>query len=103
FEAHDAFDYVSPYLGRDFLLIDQLSAPLLPLAALLYLTTAVATLRTKVKRFSFAGTLVAESILLATLSCRDAWGLTVLLVAGTLPPLWELRARDKPMRVFALH
>src|SRR5262245_39752085 len=35
---------------HDFLEIDALSAPLLPLTALIYLLTAIATLRTKIRR-----------------------------------------------------
>ena len=73
FEAHDHWDIVSRLLGPDAIVIDELSAPLIPLAALLYLLTVVSTLRTKVRRFPFAWTLVSESILLATLSSRDHW------------------------------
>jgi NADH-quinone oxidoreductase subunit M len=67
------------------------------------LLTAVATPRTKVRRFSFAWTLVSEAILLATFSCKEPWGVIALLAAGTVPPYFELRARHKPTRVFALH
>jgi len=98
-----SFDAVSDYLGSDALVIDELSAPLLPLAALLHLATAVATMRTKAKRFSFAGSLAAEAILLATLSCRDPWGIVALLTAGTILPFRELRSRGKPTRVYVLH
>lgn len=103
FEAHDRWDIVSDALGDDALVIDELSAPLLALAALLHLATAVATLRTKVKRFSFAGSLLSEAILMATFSCRSPWGLIGLLAVGTLPPLLELRYRRRPTRVFLLH
>ena len=103
YEAHDRWDLFADVLGNDVLVIDELSAPLLPLAALIYLATAVATLRTKVKRYSFAGSLLAEAILLATLSCRQPWFLIGLLAAGTLMPWAELRSRGKPTRVYALH
>ena len=103
FEAHDRWDLLSDSLGSDALVIDELSAPLLPLAALLHLATAVATMRTKAKRFSFAGSLAAEAILLATLSCRDPWGIVALLAAGTILPFRELRSRGKPTRVYVLH
>ncbi len=83
--------------------IDQLNAPLLPLVALVFLLTTVATLRTKIRRFSFAWTLVSESIALATLACERPWGIIALLALGTLPPLWELRARGKPVRVYVIH
>ena len=63
FEAHDRFDVLSSLMGSESFVIDELSAPLLPLAALLHLATAIATLRTKVKRISFSGSLMAEAIL----------------------------------------
>src|SRR5205823_2922793 len=89
--------------GKHFLSIDALSAPLLPLIALLYLLTTVSTHRTKLRRFSFAWTLVSETIILAAFSCKVPWGIIALLAAGTVPPLMELKARGKPMRVFAIH
>ncbi len=103
FEAHDHWDIVSRLLGPDAIVIDELSAPLIPLAALLYLLTVVSTLRTKVRRFPFAWTLVSESILLATLSCRDPWGVIALLALQTVPPYFELRSRGRSSRIFAFH
>ncbi len=103
FEARFGWGAVTQFFSEDVLVIDELSAPVLPLAALLYLATAVATLRTKVKRFSFAGSLVSEAILLATLSCKNPWGIIGLLAAGTVPPYLELLARRKPTRVYVLH
>ena len=55
--AHDRWAFGRVADEYDWIVIDELSAPLLPLAALLYLLTAMATLRTKIRRFSFAGTL----------------------------------------------
>jgi len=101
--AHDRWDLVEWLTGRDLIVVDELSAPLLPLASLLYLLTAIATLRTKIRRFSFASMLASEAIVLATLSCRAPWGVIALLAVGTIPPYLELRARDKPTRVYALH
>jgi NADH-quinone oxidoreductase subunit M len=40
---------------------------------------------------------------LATLSCRGPWLLIVLLIAGTVPPYLELRARHRPTRGFAVY
>ena len=102
-EAHDRWDILAPVLGHGFFVVDQLSAPLLPLAALLYLLTVAATAATKLRRFSFGGTLTSEAILLATLGCREGWGIVVLLVASVVPPYFELRARHKSTRVFTLH
>lgn len=103
FEAHDRWDIVRQVFHRDVLVIDELSAPLLPLAALLYFLTQLATLRTKVHRFSFASTLFSESVLLATFSCRLPWALIALLAVGTIPPFFELRRRARPQRVYVLH
>ncbi len=103
FEAHDHWDVLSPYLGENAVVIDELSAPLLPLAALLYFVMTLATLRTKMRRFPFAWTLVSETLLLATLACREPWGLIGLLAAQVIPPTLELRARGRSTRVFLAH
>lgn len=101
--AHDRWDLVERLTGRDWIVIDELSAPLLPLASLLYLITMIATLRTKVRRFSFSKALISEAIVLSAMSCREPWGVIGLIGAGALPTYLELRARKKPTRVFALH
>lgn len=103
FEAHDRWDVFRFVLPKDAFVVDELSAPLLPLAALLYLMTVLSTLRTKQNRFSFSWTLFSESVLLATLGCREGWVLIGLLALGTLPPLIELRSRGMCVRVYALH
>jgi NADH-quinone oxidoreductase subunit M len=102
-EARDRWDPLGALLGAPLLVIDELSAPLLPVAALLYLCTAVATLRTKVRRFSFTSSLLSEAVLLATFSCRTPAAVVPLLAAGTLFPWLELRARGKSSRVYVLH
>ncbi len=101
--AHDRWDLSSALLGHDLFVIDELSSPLIPLAALLYLATAVSTLGSKVRRYSFAGNLASEGVLLATLSCRDPWSIIALLLVATVFPYMELRARNKPTRVYVLH
>ena len=104
-EADDKWHLMSRLLGLDHevFIIDQLSAPLLPLSALLFFLTTATTLKTKIRRFSFSWTLVSEAILLATLSCREPRMVIALLILGTLPPYWELKARGKPTRVYVLH
>lgn len=101
--ATDRGQLMSLVLGREVLVLDQFSAPLLFLVAVLHMLTVAATLRTKIRRFSFAWTLVAEAIMLATFSCREPWGVIGLLAAGTVPPYLELRGRLKPTRVYRLH
>lgn len=104
FEAHDHWDVVAGFLHFDVFVIDELSAPLLPLAALLYLLTIFSTLKTKANRFSLSGTLLSESILLATFSCRAGWLLVALLAIGTLPVWYELKIRRRQStRMYTLH
>ena len=102
-----AQDRGDPLMARllhpEMLTLDELSAPLLPLAALISFLTNLATLRTKVREVSFARSLAAEAILLATLSCKLPWGVAALLAAGTIPPSLELRKSHKPRRVYFLH
>lgn len=103
FEAHEPWRIVNQIVGSDILVIDEFSAPLLPLGSLLYLLTCLATLRTKVRRFSFSGALVQLACLLATLSCRTPWMLIALLALRTVPPYLELRVRRKSVRVYVVH
>ena len=101
--ADDGWHLLSSLIGREVLTIDELSAPLLPFVALLYFLTMLATLRTKMRRFSFSWTLASESLVLATFSCQEPWIVISLLAASTLPPLLELRNRGKSTRVYVFH
>jgi NADH-quinone oxidoreductase subunit M len=103
FAAHDRWDVVARLFGSDAVVIDELSAPLLPLAALLYFSIILATLRTKIRRISFAGMLVSLSLLLALLACREPWGIITLLTMQVVPPVLELRTRGRSTRVFLSH
>jgi NADH-quinone oxidoreductase subunit M len=102
-EARDRWDLTGRLFHPGLLVVDELSAPKLPLAALIYFLTTLATLRTKVREFSFARSLGSEAILLATLACKLPWGVVALLAAGTVPPYLELRKAGKPRRVYAMH
>lgn len=102
-EAHDHWRILSRWLGDETFVIDQLSAPLFPLSALLYFLTTVATVRTKIRRFSFTASLVSETILLATLSCKDPRWVIGLLAVGTVPPYLELASRNRPTRAYLVH
>ena len=102
-EAGDRWHLLPQLFDRKFFVIDRLSAPLLPLVALLYLLTTASTLRTKIRRFSFALTLTSEAIALATFTCKTPWGVIGLLAAATVPPFLELRARGKQTRIYVLH
>ena len=103
FEAHDHWPWQSFVFGADVLVVDELSAFLLPLGAVTYFVTVLSTLKTKAPRFSLTGTLIAESILLATFSCRASWVLVVLLAASVIPPYFELKARQRCSRVYVIH
>ena len=102
-QADDHWRLLSRWTGHEILVIDQLSAPLLPLAALMYFLTTIATVRAKNRMFSFSSTLISEAILLATLSCKDPRWVIGLLALGTVPPYLELVACKKPTRVYVLH
>ncbi len=103
FEAHDHWPYVEWVFHQDIFVVDELSAFLLPLNALIYLVTVMSTLRIKAPRFSLTWALVSESILLATFSCRASWVLVGLLIAATIPPFVELKQRDRCTRVYVFH
>lgn len=89
-------------LGGKWLALDRFSAPLGPLAALVFLATTLVTLRTKIRRFSFASSLVSEALTLATLACMEPWGIIAGLALGVVPPLLELQRRGQNPRIFAL-
>jgi NADH-quinone oxidoreductase subunit M len=93
-----------PYLfAQDLFSIDEFSAPLVPLVALLHFLTALATGRTKMRRFSLSWSLASEAIRLATFSCREPWVLIGLLIADTVPGYMELLNRRTPTRVYVVH
>lgn len=101
--ATDAFHLTKRLFGQEWFTIDQFSAPLLPLMALMYFLTSLTTLRTKVRRFSFASTLLSEAITLALYSCELKWMIAFLLALGSVPPYLEILSRGKSTRVFVLH
>jgi len=103
FEAIDHWHIVTRLLGFELFKIDHLSAPLLPLVALVSFLTILATLRTKIQRFSFPGSLISQSLALATFSCKEPWGVIVFLSLGTLLPYLELSSRRKSTRLYVLH
>jgi NADH-quinone oxidoreductase subunit M len=90
-------------LGRQLLRIDELNAPLLPMGALLHFLTALATGRTKMRRYSLSWSLACEAIRLTAFGCAEPWLLVGLLALGTVPGYVELLNRRKPTRVYGLH
>ncbi len=72
--------------------IDDLSAPLIPLIALLHLSVALATARTQAGRFSFARLLLFASLRSAVFACAGSWPLIAFLALETmLTPLGNRR------------
>ncbi len=53
--AHDNWDMFASLTGEEFFVIDELSSPLLPLVALLYFLTQLATTRGKARGFRLLG------------------------------------------------
>lgn len=96
-------DLAAQVLGSGVFAIDALSAPLLPLASLLYFLTVLSALQTRPGRVSYIGLLVSQSVLLTTLACQMPWVIVVMLTVGALLPWLEMRAAGKPTRVFAIH
>lgn len=90
-------------MSREVLTLDELSAPLPPLVALLHFLTILGTVRNKARKFSFSWALVSQSIALLTVSCVERWGVIGFLAAGTLPPYLEIRARGASARAYVLH
>ncbi len=103
FAAHDHWPLANWLFHQEVFVVDELSAFLLPLGALIHFVVILSTLRTKAPRFSLTSTLVSESILLATLSCRASWTLVVLLAVATIPVYLELKRRDRCTRIFVSH
>ena len=99
-----ALESNGPAGGRVFA-VDELSAPVLPLVALLHFLTVLATAKVKRNRMSLGGHLLAEGLRLAVFAAAPSapWVLIGFLAAGTVPPYLELLGRGKPGRVYAVH
>lgn len=95
--------WLRDWAGRQFLAVDELSAPLLPLVALLHLLTALATARTKMGRFSFSRLLVGEAVQLTVFACLAPWPLIGLLALDAALPFFEIRRRGRSARLYAIH
>ena len=89
--------------GRHFLSVDELNAPLLPMVGLLHFLTALATGRTKMRRFSSSWSLAAEAVRLATFGATAPWVLVALEALGTVPAYLEMVNNGRPTQVYVLH
>ncbi|MBM3982729.1 MAG: oxidoreductase [Planctomycetes bacterium] len=89
--------------GRPVFVLDALSAPLVPLVALLHFLTALATGRTKLARVSFAWLLAGQAVRVGTFACAAPGDLAVFLLLGVVPPYFDLRRRGRATRAYAVH
>jgi NADH-quinone oxidoreductase subunit M len=67
------YDLFPRVAGQPVFGLDELSAPLFPLVALLHFLTALATARTKMRRYSFAWSEAAEAMRLAAFASLGPW------------------------------
>jgi NADH-quinone oxidoreductase subunit M len=88
------------WVGGPVLAVDELNALLLPLVALLHVLTALATARSKLAQFSFAGLLVGAAVQLAAFACVAPWPLVGLLAVDVLMPFSESVQRGRPGRLY---
>ena len=103
FEAHDSSFSLEHLVGLNWFTIDELSAPLLPLIAFQFLLIRLTTLRIKMARFPFGWAMLSESLLLATVSCKQPWVIVALLCLSPLLIYMELKERRKNPRIFVFH
>jgi NADH-quinone oxidoreductase subunit M len=89
--------------GRHWLALDELSALLIPLVALLHFLAALATGRTKMRRFSTSLSLLSESIALSIFNCQERDLLVPLFALAIVPAYLELRNRGTPRRLYLIH
>ncbi len=99
----DRWSWSQALFGRQWLEIDRFSSPLIVLVSGQFLLTIFATLRTKLRRFSFSRALVLLTVSLATMCTRQPWLLIALLAVSTLAPLSELRRHGGQARLFVGH
>lgn len=89
--------------GRVLFRLDQLSAPLPALGALLHFLTVISTSRTRMQRVAPSWMLASEAIRLTTFACVEPWPLAALMILGVLPTLVEMVQRGERTRVYLIH
>ena len=85
------------------LTLDRFNGPIAVTTSLMYFLIVLVTARTKMQRFSFTWTLLAEAIQLAVFGATEPWVLIGLLTAGTIPPFVTLIRRNESTRAYCLH
>lgn len=89
--------------GWNLVHVDEFSGPLIPLTALIYFVTLLATVGHKTQQFSYAGALLSECLTLATMTTDTAWWMIILLSLGVLPMWAEIRSRGESTRLYEIH
>lgn len=102
-EAHDHLDLLERVFHTGILVIDELNAPLLPLAALICFAAVLSTLRTQLSDTPFAMLLFQESMLLGLFGARHPLAVILLSTLVAIPPALVIRRRGHSPRVFLLH
>lgn len=102
-QIDEGFSLQVHFFGQRWFGLDELSASLVALIALLHFLVALATGRTKMRRFSLFLSLASQAIGLAIFSCQGGWLLVALLSCSVVLPYMELRNRGKPTRLYVLH
>lgn len=97
------WSFTKQWFGRPLLDVDELNAPLIPLLGLIHFLTALATGRTKMRRFSLSWSLASAAIRLSIFGSLASWLTIVLLILCVAPPYLELRNRGRPTRVYVIH
>jgi len=102
-QAHDLWPLLSMLLGQEWLIVDALSSPLLPLAALIHFLVILMTPPTKRRRFPYGLVLVMETLVLLLFACRLPEGILLLMALSAIPPWMDLKARGHATGLFWMH
>ncbi len=100
---HVSSSMLNEWLGLPIFAIDSLNSPVILMTALIYLMTPVMTVRTKMPRFSFAGSSFGESLVLTSLVSMQPALIAAFMSIACLIPWYELRARRASTRLFMMH
>ncbi|MBA4031682.1 MAG: oxidoreductase, partial [Planctomyces sp.] len=87
----------------EWLDVDILSAPVLPVVALLHLLAALMVPRIHATNAFCSSICLSMGLQLATFGCTEPSLLVLLLIAGALPPLWEMWRNNRHPQLYLLH
>ncbi|MEQ1829662.1 MAG: proton-conducting transporter membrane subunit [Pirellula sp.] len=87
----------------DAFFLDRLSAPMLPMMAMLHLLTMLGTSKSRVSIQFCIQLLMATFVSLAIVTCHSIIGMCVLLMIEICLPTWDLASRQQRLRGFLLY